>query len=267
MKQKSNLNGMDAYSGCKLGANRVHAPGAETNCIDANAPDATEVIEPKKSCVFYSSWHNAIGRLSPQEQLTAYKMILDYSLNFIEPEDDGTLAYTIFVMAKPSIEKAEERYTMAVENGKKGGRPSVIDKDKVLELSNQGMTPSKIAKELGYNRDSVKSIVYRNKGAKGSNLNDNVNENIDINDNDDINNSINKKVNKNINNNTIIQHDSSLITSSSNDKKTYDDFSETEYKQVCIKYDTGSTVKELADEYNTTNDVIWKIIKFSLKLN
>lgn len=153
------------------GANRC-ATGAET-----------DVIEPRASCVFYSSWHDAISRLPQKEQLNAYKMILDYSLNFIEPEDDKSLAYTIFVMAKPSIESAEERYNESVEKGKKGGRPSVIDKEKVLELSSQGMKPAEIAKKLGYNRDSVKSIIYRNKGAN-ANLNENVNETVNENDDD-----------------------------------------------------------------------------------
>jgi hypothetical protein len=153
------------------GANRF-ATGAET-----------DAIEPRASCVFYSSWHDAISRLPQKEQLNAYKMILDYSLNFIEPEDDKSLAYTIFVMAKPSIESAEERYNESVEKGKKGGRPSVIDKEQVLELSSQGMKPAEIAKKLGYNRDSVKSIIYRNKGAN-ANLNENVNETVNENDDD-----------------------------------------------------------------------------------
>lgn len=143
----------------------------------------TDAIEPRASCVFYSSWHEAIGRLPQKEQLNAYKMILDYSLNFKEPDDDSSLAYTIFVMAKPSIESAEERYNESVERGKTGGRPSIIDKDKVLELSSQGMKPAEIAKKLGYNRDSVKSIIYRNKGAN-ANLNENLNETVNEDDDD-----------------------------------------------------------------------------------
>ena len=142
----------------------------------------TDAIEPRASCVFYSTWHNAIERLPQKEQAKAYKMILDYSLNYIEPIDDRSQAYTIFMMAKPSINKAETNYYTAIENGKKGGRPSIIDKEKVLELSSQGMKPAEIAKKLGYNRDSVKSVIYRNKGA---NANLNVNDNETVNDNVD----------------------------------------------------------------------------------
>lgn len=159
----------------------------ETVCLNTGANQIetgakTDAIEPRASCVFYSSWHDAIGRLPQKEQLNAYKMILDYSLNFKEPRDDSSLAYTIFVMAKPSIESAEDRYNESVERGKTGGRPSIIDKEKVLELNSKGMKPAEIAKKLGYNRDSVKSIIYRNKGA---NANLNVNDNETVNDNDD----------------------------------------------------------------------------------
>ena len=155
-----------------MGANQ-YATGAET-----------DAIEPRASCVFYSTWHNAIERLPQKEQAKAYKMILDYSLNYIEPIDDRSQAYTIFMMAKPSIESAEDRYNQSVENGKKGGRPSMIDKEKVLELSRQGKKPAEIAKELGYNRDSVKSIIYRNKGA---------NANLNVNDNENVNGNVDDK--------------------------------------------------------------------------
>jgi hypothetical protein len=160
----------------------------ETVCKNTVATECatgakTDAIEPRASCVFYSSWHEAIGRLPQKDQLNAYKMILDYSLNFVEPEDDGSLSYMIFVMAKPSIESAEKRYNESVEIGKTGGRPSIIDKETVLELSRKGMKPSEIARKLGYNRDSVKSIIYRNKGAN-ANLNVNDNETDNVNDTD-----------------------------------------------------------------------------------
>ncbi len=155
--------------------------------MDANRFETganTDAIEPRASCVFYATWHNAIERLPRKEQAKAYKMILDYSLNYIEPVDDRSQAYTIFMMAKPSIDKAETNYYNTIENGKKGGRPSTIDKEKVLELSRKGMKPAEIAKKLNYNRDSVKSVIYRNKGA---NANLNVNDNETVNDNVDDN--------------------------------------------------------------------------------
>lgn len=140
-------------------------------------------FEPRKSCVFYSAWYDAIERLPKKEQLNAFKMLLDYSLRYIEPEDTGSMAYTVFIMAKPAIESAENRYNNAVENGRKGGRPSTINHEEVIELRNKGMTPTQIATELGLNRSSVQSIICR-KGVANSNLN--VNENVKENDKENI---------------------------------------------------------------------------------
>lgn len=133
-------------------------------------------FESRKSCVFYSAWYDAIERLPKKEQLNAFKMLLDYSLRYIEPKDTGSMAYTVFIMAKPAIESAENRYNNAVENGRKGGRPSTINHEEVIELHNKGMTPTQIAEKLHLNRDSVKSIIYR-KGGANANLNVNENEN------------------------------------------------------------------------------------------
>lgn len=67
----------------------------------------------------------------------------------------------LLIMAKPAIESAESRYNNAVENGRKGGRPSTINHEEVIELHNHGVTPTQIAEKLHLNRDSVKSIIYR----------------------------------------------------------------------------------------------------------
>ena len=189
MKKRKNepedLNGFATgfETECEPDAATGFAPGAET--------DATDQIEPRGSCVFYTSWYEAINQLPQKDQLNAYKMIFDYALNFKEPDAKDGVAYAIFIMAKPLIEKAEDRYNESVEKGKKGGRPSVIDKDKVLRLHFNGMKPSEIAEKLGYNRDSVKSVIYRNKGANANlyvydNVYENDNDNLNIDDDKDV---------------------------------------------------------------------------------
>lgn len=73
----------------------------------------------REGFVFYKSWNDAIQMLSPENQLEAYMAIMNYGLMGIEPEGTG-IAKAIFLMAKPIIDKNEERAV----NGSKGGRPT-----------------------------------------------------------------------------------------------------------------------------------------------
>ncbi|MCL2815983.1 MAG: DUF6291 domain-containing protein [Oscillospiraceae bacterium] len=69
----------------------------------------------RESLVFYKSFYEAIECLPEDEQLKAYKAIMEYSLNGEEPNVDGA-AKAIFKLVKPQIDSNNKRY----ENGKKG---------------------------------------------------------------------------------------------------------------------------------------------------
>jgi len=73
----------------------------------------------REGYVFYRSWNDAIQMLPEEYQLEAYKSIMNYALNGVEPEGNGIVS-AFFLMAKPIIDKNEERAV----NGSKGGRPS-----------------------------------------------------------------------------------------------------------------------------------------------
>lgn len=73
----------------------------------------------REGYVFYRAWNDAIQMLPEEFQLAAYKSIMDYALKGIEPEVNGIVT-AIFIMAKPIIDKNEER----AANGSKGGRPT-----------------------------------------------------------------------------------------------------------------------------------------------
>ena len=75
----------------------------------------------RDSFIFYASFAKAIKRRPETEQLKALWAIIDYGLDGIEPEDDGSdAAYmSIFEMAQPQIDANIKRKA----DGAKGGRP------------------------------------------------------------------------------------------------------------------------------------------------
>lgn len=76
----------------------------------------------RDSFIFYGSFAKAIKRRPEPEQLKALWAIIDYGLDGIEPEDDGSdAAYmSIFEMAQPQIDANIKRKA----DGAKGGRPA-----------------------------------------------------------------------------------------------------------------------------------------------
>ena len=140
----------------------------------------------RDSFVWYESFSKAINILPEAEQLHAYKYIIDYGLYGIEPEEkNNSLAYAIFVMAKPQINANNKKY----ENWKKwweywtlGGRPK-----KDWENSQKPLRGKK-------NSQTKTPNVNEN-----DNVNENVNENVNVNANDNVNEKLKtKKINKKI---------------------------------------------------------------------
>ena len=71
----------------------------------------------RDSVLIYRSFVDAIALLPEDEQLKAYKAIVEYGIYDKEPELDG-VAGAVFMLAKPQIDANNRRY----ENGKRGGR-------------------------------------------------------------------------------------------------------------------------------------------------
>lgn len=148
----------------------------------------------KNSALIYEGTYQAINYIPDEKlQLEAYRGIIEYGLYGTEPHSENPFVNMVYVQAIPYLNKARERYQKAVESGKKGGRPTQIDKERVQELKENGLSLKEIAAELGVPENTVKSILYREgaKGAKGmqrgANLNDNVNDNVNVNDNENVN--------------------------------------------------------------------------------
>lgn len=148
----------------------------------------------KNSALIYEGTYQAINYIPDADaQLEAYRGIIEYGLYGTEPHSENPFVNMVYVQAIPYLNKARERYQKAVESGKKGGRPTQIDKERVQELKENGLSLKEIAAELGVPENTVKSILYREgaKGAKGmqrgANLNDNDKVNDNVNDNENVN--------------------------------------------------------------------------------
>lgn len=73
----------------------------------------------RDSFVFYRSFYESVARLDDEDRLACFDAICEYALNGEVPEENA-VAEAILMMAKPQIDKNNERYL----NGKLGGRPS-----------------------------------------------------------------------------------------------------------------------------------------------
>lgn len=156
----------------------------ENNSDTTDTPKVSCSFDVRKSSVFYETWYEAISRLPKKEQLKAYQYILEYSFYHIEPEDDKSLSYTIFIMAQPSIDSAQDRYDASTENGKKGGRPSVVNDEtieRVLQGRKEGKTQKQLASEIGISIRTIQRIEKATRQNHNVNVNDDVNANVNEN--------------------------------------------------------------------------------------
>lgn len=119
----------------------------------------------RESMVFYRSFVEGIAELDEKDQLEAFWNIVNYALDGQEPEGKGA-AKAIFKMAKPQIDKNNQKY----ENGKKGGRTRTTSEP------NENQTETK--PEPNNNQTESKEENCE------ANVNDNANVNVNENDND-----------------------------------------------------------------------------------
>ena len=74
--------------------------------------------------------------------------VANYQLNGVLPDENDSVWFQGFNDIIVPIDKAQERYAQARENGKKGGRPQKVSMFDVKELLDQGRTKAEIAKTL-----------------------------------------------------------------------------------------------------------------------
>lgn len=65
----------------------------------------------RDSFVFYKSFMIGVESLSTdEEKLKAYNYIIRYGITWEEPEKEKSMAYTMFILAKPQIDANNKRY-------------------------------------------------------------------------------------------------------------------------------------------------------------
>lgn len=118
-----------------------------------------------ESFVFYESTYKNYSRLKKLVGLEAadrfLEAVCDYGLYGVIPEEDDIVWAYGLEQTITSISNAKDRYTAARENGMKGGRPSIIDYDKAVELKAEGYTYKAIAKQLGCSVSSLEKYFAR----------------------------------------------------------------------------------------------------------
>ena len=122
----------------------------------------------KESFVFYKSFYSAINELPNEYKLEVLEAIMEYNFNGIIPELTP-VAKAMFLLMKPNIDNATQRYEASVENGKKGGAPK--------GNSNAKKQPK-----------TTKKQPKNNLKQPSNNLNVYVNDNVNDNDNVVVNN-------------------------------------------------------------------------------
>ena len=77
-----------------------------------------------------------------------------------------------------NINSAKGRYAKAVENGKKGGRPTEVNSEQITELKAEGLTNTQIANELGCSTKTVQRAL-KEVDKTGQNLDIDIDNDID----------------------------------------------------------------------------------------
>lgn len=105
--------------------------------------------------VFYGSWRTLLEGFPEDiaKEILWQTMLLGTTG---ELTTDNPMIQGIVIGAiAPNIKKAKDRYAVAVENGKKGGRKERFSADEIQSLKQQGLTNQQIADKLGCSVSTV----------------------------------------------------------------------------------------------------------------
>lgn len=141
-----------------------------------------------ESFVLYESVYKQFEILKKRKPAAAtdfIEAIMEYGLYGVVPDEESEVWLYGFEQSTTSIQRAKDRYVAAVENGRKGGRPSKnLDKEEVLQKKEELKTWKAVAKFYGIDEDTLRKLRKNwetEKTEKPKNLNDNVNENVNEN--------------------------------------------------------------------------------------
>lgn len=128
-----------------------------------------------ESFVFYQTSLQAVEQLEeayPEMAGELLRAIVEYGI-YGTYDDSNPIIAALMVNIGFGIDQAKSRYTAAIENGGKGGRPKKIDDNEVIRLKEEeNLTNPEIAKRLNCSLSSVekKLKVYRDGKKEGKQI-------------------------------------------------------------------------------------------------
>lgn len=160
-----------------------------------------------QSFVLYESVYKHIQtlqkRVSAETALKYANAVMEFGLYGVIPSEDDVVWIYGFEQAMTSIYSSKEKYSKAIDNGKKGGAPRKYNHDLIVELKDQGLTNKQIAEEIGCAEITVSRALKEDRERKEGkeeqdnisnlNLNDKDKETVTINVNDNSKNKDNEK--------------------------------------------------------------------------
>lgn len=139
------------------------------------------------SFVFYGNWRTILDGFDKETAKDILWQIMLYGTAGEVDTSNPMINGIVMGCCAVGIDKAKDRYANAVDNGKKGGRPSEIDAEHIQELKESGLTNKEIAAELGCSTRTIERANRQNR----QNLNININNNKNINNNSNTDTTIN----------------------------------------------------------------------------
>ena len=139
------------------------------------------------SFVFYGNWRTMLDGFDKETAKDILWQIMLYGTAGEVDTSNPMINGIVMGCCAAGIDKAKDRYANAVDNGKKGGRPTEIDAEHAREIKESGLNNKEIATELGCSTRTVERANRQNRQNLNINNNINNNKNINSNSNTDIN--------------------------------------------------------------------------------
>lgn len=200
----------------------------------------------KTSMVFFESAYAAINYLPTIElKWEATQGLLNYGFYGIEPESDNPFVSMIYVQAMPSMRNSKQKYYKSVDDNK-GGRPTEISTEEIMQMKQEGMTNKQIAAKLGCSVSNIENRVTTYKKKHPNNPNNPNNLSVSDSVSDSVSSSVSESA--------------SASTLAEEEKREIEDLEERElealkkdfkarmlYKDIAAKYNLKLVTKEMCD--------------------
>lgn len=112
------------------------------------------------AAVIYASEIEAICKLpTVEEREEAFRLFLLQALQEKKIQSDNYAINMLLTCTYQSQISRQQRHKKAVSDGKQGGRPPSVDRDKVFELRRNGLTQQQIANELDCHVNTVRNVL------------------------------------------------------------------------------------------------------------